>query len=171
MVRSTHPAKGKNMKNDKDFEEIDDALPEAVKSALSVRYGGTPSVSSEIDKSILADARRYFEQPGSASLRPARPRKISAWQWTAIASTITAACAVSVVWQPAEKTGESFIKATKVQEPEGSDVDRNGRVDILDAFALARQIRDGVGSGHDINHDGRFDQRDIELVAGESVKL
>ena len=144
MVRSTHPTKGDEMKDDKDFDEIDDTLQEAVKSALSVRYGGTPSVSSEIDESILADARRHFEQSGPASLRPARRRKISAWQWTAIASAITAACAAFVVWQPVEKSGEAITDATKVQEPAGSDVDRNGRVDILDAFALARQMRDGV---------------------------
>jgi hypothetical protein len=171
VVRSTHPAKGDEMMSDKDFDEIEDTLPEVVKSALSVRYGAAPSVPSEIDESILADARRHFEQSGPASLRPARRRKISAWKWTAIASTITAACAAFVVWQPAEKSGEAFTEATKVQDSAGSDVDRNGRVDILDAFALARQMRDGVGSGHDINRDGRFDQLDIELVARESVKL
>lgn len=162
---------GNDMKNDKDSDEIDDTLPETVKSALSVRYGAVPSVSSEIDESVLADARRHFEQHGPWSHRPARRRKISAWQWTAIASTIAAACAAIVVWQPAEMSDESFTDATKVQDPEGSDVDQNGRVDILDAFALARQMRDGVGSGHDINHDGRFDQLDIEIVARESVKL
>ena len=52
-----------------------------------------------------------------------------------------------------------------------SDVDLNGRVDILDAFAMARQLRDGSGEARDFNHDGRFDKLDIDLVAREAVKL
>ena len=51
------------------------------------------------------------------------------------------------------------------------DVDLNGRVDILDAFAMARQLRDGRGEARDFNHDGRFDKFDIDVVALEAVKL
>ena len=52
-----------------------------------------------------------------------------------------------------------------------SDLDLNGRVDILDAFAMARQFRDGDTEARDFNHDGRFDELDIDLVAREAVKL
>ena len=55
--------------------------------------------------------------------------------------------------------------------PLTSDVDLNGSVDILDAFAMARQIRSGRDKSYDINHDGRFDQLDIDIVAREAVKL
>lgn len=159
------------MNNDKDFDNIEDAFPDAVKSSLTNRYGPVPSVPADIDAAILADARRHFQQHGPASQRPPRWRRISTWQWTAIASTLAAACVAFVVWQPQQNHNEQFADAAKFQEFQDSDVDMNGRTDILDAFALARQMRDGVESGHDINHDGRFDRLDIEIVARESVRL
>ena len=152
-------------------DEEKSALPDAMKAALSKRFGSVPNVPAEIDASILADARRHFEQHGPASQRPARWRRVSTWQWTAIASTIAAAGLAFVVWQPQPNHGEQFADTAKVQQFQGSDIDLNGRTDILDAFALARQMRDGVRNGHDMNHDGRFDQLDIEIVARESVKL
>jgi len=53
------------------------------------------------------------------------------------------------------------------------DVDRNGKVDILDAFALARKLQQGrtAGTALDLNGDGVVDQRDIDWVAARAVKL
>ncbi len=53
-----------------------------------------------------------------------------------------------------------------------SDIDRNGTVDILDAYAIAR----GIGSGGaeaswDVNRDGAVDGTDAEQVAREAVSL
>ena len=157
---------GNSMNNE---EEV--PLPDSVKAALSSRYGTVPSVPAEVDAAILADARQHFQQHGPASQRPRRWRRFATWQWTAIASSIAAACVAFVVWQPQENLNEQFADIGATQQSQNSDVDRNGRIDILDAFVLARQMRDGIGNGHDINHDGRFDQLDIDIVARESVKL
>jgi hypothetical protein len=53
------------------------------------------------------------------------------------------------------------------------DVNRDGRVDILDAFLLARQLQSGdnPGSSLDLNGDGVVDHRDAESIAAKAVKL
>jgi hypothetical protein len=53
------------------------------------------------------------------------------------------------------------------------DLNRDGRVDILDAFALSRQLRDGKASstGLDLNGDGVVDERDAEVIAARAVRL
>ncbi len=53
------------------------------------------------------------------------------------------------------------------------DLNRDGQVDILDAFALAREIKTG---GHpspqsDINGDGVIDDRDVSALAAKAVSL
>jgi hypothetical protein len=53
------------------------------------------------------------------------------------------------------------------------DIDRNGHVDILDAFALARKLKAGgaMGVAYDVNGDGTIDQRDIDWIAARAVQL
>ena len=52
-------------------------------------------------------------------------------------------------------------------------MDRNGRVDILDAFRLARSIeaRGEADPQWDLNSDGRVDKDDVDLVASAAVRL
>ena len=163
------------MKDNLEFDEVGQELSDAVKAALRKRFGPVPDVPSSIDQSILADARRHFEQHGPAALRPARRRRVSAWQWTAIASTVAAACVVLFALRPPQPNQEASVAsrsdASFMDDELRSDVDLNGRVDILDAFAMARQFRDGSAEARDLNRDGRFDKLDIDLVAREAVKL
>jgi hypothetical protein len=51
------------------------------------------------------------------------------------------------------------------------DVTGDGRVDILDAFALARRIERADVRQPDLNSDGRVDQRDVEALAARAVRL
>ena len=53
------------------------------------------------------------------------------------------------------------------------DFDRDGRVDILDAFALARRIEEGGESSRrwDLNEDGAVDRRDVDAIAMAAVSL
>ncbi len=163
------------MKDNMEFDEIGQELPDAVKAALRKRFGPVPDVPSSIDQSILADARRHFQQHGPAALRPTKRRRVSVWKWTAIGSTVAAACVFFFAMTPRQPNQAVNIAATSdapvPDEEHTSDVDRNGRVDILDAFAMARQLRNGGAEARDFNHDGRFDELDIDLVAREAVKL
>ena len=53
------------------------------------------------------------------------------------------------------------------------DVNHDGRVDILDAFALARQLKAGAARAtrFDINGDGVVDERDVASIAARAVRL
>jgi hypothetical protein len=163
------------MNDNMEFDEIGQELPDAVKAALRKRFGPVPDVPSSIDQAILADARRHFEQHGPAALRSTKRRRVSVWKWTAIGSTVAAACVFFFAMTPRQPNQAVNIAATSDAPVPGekltSDVDRNGRVDILDAFAMARDMRHGRSGFRDINHDGLFDQLDIDMVAREAVKL
>jgi hypothetical protein len=54
-----------------------------------------------------------------------------------------------------------------------SDIDHSGRVDILDAFKLARQIKAGLQPSEkwDMNGDGLVNRKDVDLVAFAAVRL
>jgi hypothetical protein len=56
---------------------------------------------------------------------------------------------------------------------EPADLDRNGRVDILDAFHLAQRLERGetVDSTLDLNRDGAVDARDVDRIALRAVSL
>jgi hypothetical protein len=70
-----------------------------------------------------------------------------------------------------------LLFALNRQEPKhptsvARDLDGNGRVDILDAFAVAREIRSGRNqSEFDINGDGRLTQADVNEIAQRAVTL
>lgn len=163
------------MTDERESDDAENELPDSVRAALKNRYGPVVSVPPGIDKAILADARRHFEQHGPATLRSARRRRVPAWQWAAIASTAAAACVVFLSLRTHRDAAQTDTiarsDAAMVNGDFRSDVDLNGRVDILDAFAMARQFRDGSAEAPDCNHDGRFDELDIDMVALEAVKL
>ena len=53
------------------------------------------------------------------------------------------------------------------------DIDQNGRVDIIDAYALAVRLRSGqkLDLSYDVNGDGKVDERDVEEIARRSVAI
>ena len=53
------------------------------------------------------------------------------------------------------------------------DINHDGRVDILDAFQLARETQSGAKpvTHADLNNDGFVDRHDAELIATHAVKL
>ncbi len=52
------------------------------------------------------------------------------------------------------------------------DLNADGRVDILDAFTLARRLEAAESlPAWDFNHDGRIDRRDVDTIASDAVKL
>lgn len=152
------------MMNPQDPDDFDNGLPEELRSALKNRYGPVPEIPAEVDEAVIADARRHL----SSHVRTPGRRRWSTWQLTAISSTIIAACVMLFVWMPdSMNESDTAFRITTVKR----DLDGNGRVDILDAFAMARQIRSGDSGARDVNGDGRFDHLDVDLVAREAVML
>ena len=175
VQQKTDAKKGEVMNGDLEFDELNEELPDAVKAALKKRFGLVPDVPSNVDQLILTDARRHFEQHGPAALRLKKRQRVFVWKWAAIGSSVAAAGVLLFAMRPQQMPEESRMTTTSNAVSADvalmSDVDRSGRVDILDAFAMARRIRSGQDESYDINHDGRFDETDIDIVAREAVKL
>jgi hypothetical protein len=148
------------MTNPQDFDESESALPDAFRSAMRSRYGPVPEVPPEIDRAILADARQHLLTNAPIIKR----RRFNAWKVAAFASTMATAAVLFLAFSPRSVDGP--------RESVAQDLDGNGRVDILDAFVMAREIRSGRGQSiHDVNGDGQLDQTDINEIAQKAVML
>ena len=132
------------------------------------------------DLARLADAR--IEVPRSvddAVMRAAatalsRPRRGGhpAFRWAAWSAA--AAGIVLTVWVGGILTqGPAAPELASMSAPTGAgDLDRSGRVTILDAFALARQLEsDQLAVGGDFNGDGLIDRADVDAIALAAVRL
>ena len=53
------------------------------------------------------------------------------------------------------------------------DIDRSGRVDIIDAYALALRLKSGepVEADWDLNGDGKVDDEDVDEIGRRSVAV
>ncbi len=71
--------------------------------------------------------------------------------------------------QVVRQTAPQGLPAT----PAGPDLNRDGRTDILDAFLLARSLREGAGgpAAWDGNGDGRTDAADVAVLGRLAVAL
>ena len=129
-------------------------LIEALIQASSERIFVPPA----IDRAILKTAERQFS--------PAwRGRSRRVWWWTGLATASAVVVAFALVasqWQRVAK-GRFAVE----------DVNHDGQIDILDAFALARQVKQGSASDKrlDFNGDGVVDEKDVAAIAAHAVKL
>lgn len=134
-------------------------LPEPLRRALR-RRGPTQEVPAEFDREVLAGAG-----PALARARARHRRR----RVTLVALPLAAAAALLLWLRP--ETHRSREAAPELGARR-EDLDRNGRVDILDAFQLAREIeRGGTPFGRDFNGDGRVDGDDVDHLAHLAVRL
>lgn len=109
-------------------------------------------VPSRVDEEILTAARKHFQQQ--------RPRKIiSLPRWTALAASVALIC------------GMIYFARTRNQSYAAEDINRDGAVDILDAFVLAKRIEAAEIAPADFNRDGKTDHGDVEAIASGVVRL
>lgn len=122
-------------------------------------------VPPTLDESILKAAQTHLEH---------RRRDKRGFDWTVFFRLVTAAAVAAVLivasikW--AQRGGEGRNRPHTLAI---TDVNGDGRVDILDAFALARRLKGGAAlDGRlDLNHDGRVDEQDVRALAAEAVRL
>ena len=140
------------------------------------------SVPARVDKAILDQVHRRIAKPRRLVIR---------LQWAAGLAAAAAVVVLGVVLfkvvTPDSDPGPQsrlprFARNDMIRNPQSSrpalaegraDVDGNGRVDILDAFRLARDIeaRGPADLRWDLNGDGRVDKDDVDLVALAAVRL
>lgn len=135
------------------------------------------SIPSDIDRAVAEAARRHL----------ARPQRRLWWlRWT-VPATAAAAIALACLWWAYYSTAPATAPTALSQLAEErasiegraeagvaqTDVDGNGRINILDAFTLARHIEteQPVDKTWDFNGDGLIDRRDVDTVAMAAVRL
>jgi len=129
-------------------------------------------VPPSVDAAILRAAHQHLARTVS-SLSPsdgerAGVRGVFTWflrPWLRWPSVATACLAIAGL--------AYFASRPSQQQFAREDLNRDGRVDILDAFQLARETQSGTKPGpeSDLNRDGLVDRRDAELIATHAVKL
>ena len=140
------------------------SLPEKLREALGDMYGKTVSVPAELDDRILGGARTAYAQR--------RRRWMAARRWgagLAAAAAVVLALRVFVTQPP--KSREAMSPSRQVARL--GDVDHDGRVDILDAYIVARKIarHEPLDPAWDVNGDGVVDQKDVDLIAHMAVRV
>jgi hypothetical protein len=120
-------------------------------------------VPPSIDEAVLGAARRHLEKPARDRFRPFRSWKF--WPAFATACLLLAGLGYFVVRQALLPHNERSLAR--------EDVNHDGRVDILDAFQLARQSQSAANSDPrlDLDGDGVVDRRDAEIIAAHAVRL
>ena len=138
----------------------DEAVLPGFGAALSRMHGAGPVVPPALDEAILGAARAGF-------FRRRRFRLMARW---AGAGAAAAAAVVVVAVNLHRGRPPTRVAVSNV----AGDVDGNGRVDMLDAFMLARRVEAGSAAAApraDLNGDGVVDRRDVDAVAAIAVRL
>lgn len=150
----------------------EEGLPAPLRSDLRALFGESEpaeeltAAEQSIHDRLLTEVRN--SSPKSTRFAGARGGLVAA-------SLLCALSAALYLKSENESVG-TLDSATNVAIDAGEnsplDRDRDGKVDIRDAFLLARQIRDeSAPEDADLDANGRIDRRDFELIARASVRL
>ncbi len=157
-------------------EYFDNNLNMKVSSKLSADlntlYKTQHTVPPEIDRAIIDRAEQHFIGEEFSKTKQRRIRWHVIWKVAAAAAVIIFAFSLDLTLQPEVKQ-EPTASRMAALEDENFDIDNNGRVDILDAFTLARRIESTsyTESQSDINNDGLVNGDDVDEIAMAAVRL
>ncbi len=127
-----------------------DDLPEELIRDLRAAHSRRVEVPATVDATIAIAARRRLGR--------------SRWRRFAPLAGLAAAAAVGVgVWVNLPRPTPAVASAGPM------DLNRDGRVDVLDAFRLAREVQRGEGS--DLTADRAADRARVDEIAGAAVAL
>jgi Dockerin type I domain len=143
--------------------DSDASLPAGLQADLSALYP-TPRVPAVVNARVLNDAAATYA-------RQARHRRRLRWVGAGAAAAAAVVIVALILPHRAGVVGPQPRYSLR------GDLDGNGRVDILDAFSLARELRDAGGKPlrgdrlRDVNGDGAIDQKDVDLLARMAVQV
>jgi len=127
-------------------------------------------LEDEMEALAIGHAVRVRAARAAQAAAGGRRRLTRAAPWAAAAAVVLIAAA-GALWR-----GGLGSSAPAAEAPawigRADDVNRDGRVDVLDAFALARAVDAGDRrSEWDVNRDGAVDKGDVDAVALAAVAL
>lgn len=173
-------------------EDLDMRVPPKLSADLNTIFKPQFTIPPEVDRAVMERANRHFVK---------RHRRSRLLRWAGSVAAAAAIIIFAFVLDSTKRSGQTVshpeYSLTKesvqsVSSPDYSlsreagptvsslsnivaqtDIDRNGRVDILDAFKLARRIEIASGSAADldINGDGLANYDDVDAVALAAVSL
>ena len=147
--------------NQHDPDEALEAPPKLV-AALKRLPQELVFIPPTADEAILRAARKHLAGPV-----PLRTGWFRFMPWPAAAAPIVLLAAILLFFvrpAPPPVRDSAFARG---------DLNHDGHVDILDAFALARQLKQ-AGTRNlqsDVNGDGVVDERDVAALAARAVML
>lgn len=145
-----------NESNQHDSEKDLEAPPKLV-AALKEVSRRDVFVPPYVDSTILKAAREHLHQTARPSFVFRR------WMlWPALAGLCLLILCVA-----------RLVITSNQPHYAREDLNHDGKVDILDSFALARELKTGkqLPAAYDINGDGVVDERDVALIAAHAVEL
>ena len=147
-------------------EDMDLKITSKLSADMKALFEPQVGVPPEVDRAVMDRAHKHFSAMQSSKGK--RLRIHWGWRIAAAAAVIIIAFSLDLTKQPDPKTDSFSISKTQAV-----DIDRNGRVDILDAFKLAKQIESAgrTETEWDFNGDGLIDRSDVDVVALAAVRL
>lgn len=149
-------------------ENLDSPALANLAEDLKGLFESSSSVPGEVDRAVLDLARRRLTR------RPRR-RLWPRWAAGAAAAVIFFGVLLQTDFSPvSDRAKKSAVPLSEVAAASlPRDIDLNGRVDILDAFKLARHVESAkaVEGKWDFNGDGLVNRKDVDLVASAAVYL
>ena len=139
-----------------------------LKNLFQIRDG----ISAEVDRAILDRAIQHFDRLEFSKTKQHLIRWSVVWKVAAAAAVIIFAFSLDLTLKP-EVQEEPEMSRMAISKGANFDIDNNGRVDILDAFMLARRIESENYNEKqfDINNDGLVNRDDIDKIAMAAVRL
>jgi hypothetical protein len=148
------------MNGEDPFGHDEGTVPPKLAEALEALHKERLFVPPQVDEMILARAQAHL---AGVARRRARRRLLVPWMAAAASVAVAAWVSQTLLYRQQPTPPGSFVTR--------EDVNGDGRVDILDAFMLAREIERTDARQPDLDGDGRVDKRDVDVVAARAVKL
>lgn len=159
-----------NLKNHDDESRLN--IPDKLREDIKCIYKSTATVPPEVDRAVTGQSRLHFAKPQFSRTKQKGIRWSVVWKVAAAAAVIIFAFSLDLTLKQKIQE-ESITYRMAISEDANFDIDNNGRVDILDAFTLARRIESENYNEKqfDINNDGFVNHDDIDEVAMAAVRL
>jgi len=155
--------------HNRQFDDAEQHVSPQFRKDLRALFDPPGPVPQQVDKAILASAGACLRKRKHGTPH----RLIIPLRWAAVAAAAVIVLGTILYHQAVPTNHQSSIINHQSVAERRADIDDNGRVDILDAFRLARDIesRGQADTKWDLNGDGVVDRKDVDVVAVAAVRL